>query len=75
MLFHAWRVSGADPYRLYNGLDEQYRPLHNPQLAARPPQFPERVRAFVYACGQYARELEMKRDAELIKAIQKAVSR
>lgn len=26
-MYLAWRYGGADPYRLYNGLDEGYRPL------------------------------------------------
>lgn len=60
MLFYTWKASGADPYRIYNGLDTDYRPLGQPDAAPRPPRFPERVRAFVYACGLYARELERK---------------
>lgn len=26
-MYLAWRYGGADPYRLYNSLDEDYRPL------------------------------------------------
>lgn len=73
MLFHVWRASGADPYRTYNGLDEHYRPLHDPAAAPRPPQFPERCRMFLYACGSYARELEMQRDQAMVKGIARAV--
>jgi hypothetical protein len=72
-LFNVWRSSGADPYRLYNGLDESYRPLHDPSLPPRPPQFPERVRAFVYACGARARELEVEDRNLLIRGIAKAL--
>lgn len=74
MLFNVWRASGADPYRTYNGLDEQYRPLHDLTADPRPPLFPERVRVFLYACGVYARELEAQRDQALVKGIAKAVS-
>lgn len=73
MLFHAWRVSGANPYCLYNSLDERFRPLHDPEAPARPPQFPERVRAFIYACANYAHELEQKNHAALIRGIARAV--
>lgn len=30
MLFLAWRYGGEDPYKLYNGLDADYRPLGHP---------------------------------------------
>ena len=73
MLFHTWRASGADPYCVYNGLTGDFRPLHDPTQAPRPPKFPERVRAFVYACAMYARELEVKDRQAMTQAIAKAV--
>lgn len=69
MLFHVWSVSGADPYQVFNGLDTAYRPLHDPSLPARPPQFPERVRAFLYACGLFSREIAQKDAAAMAKAM------
>lgn len=60
MLFFTWKASGTDPYRLYNGLDESYRPLGQPDAEPRPPRFPERLRTFLYACGMYAHELDRK---------------
>jgi hypothetical protein len=92
-LYLAWRHGGADPYRLYNALDGEYRPLAGDAcpdceglgrhvrrrfidledgsvttkpveidcvrgvgagvIPGRPrrPLFPQRVQAFVYACG------------------------
>lgn len=58
MLFFAWKTAGSDPYRMYNGLGADYRPESDPNAEPRPPQFPERVRCFIYACASYARELE-----------------
>jgi hypothetical protein len=63
-LFLVWKASGTDPYRLYNGLDEDYRPLGDPTAPRRPPLYPERVRAFLYACGERAREMEIE-DAKM----------
>lgn len=42
-----------DPYRLYNGLDENYVSLEaeGVEEGPLPPPFPSRVRAFVYACA------------------------
>lgn len=74
MIFHVWRTTGHDPYRLYNNLDAEYRPIHDPTQPPRPPQFPERVRAFVYACGARQNELEEERLMRQARAIAKAVS-
>jgi hypothetical protein len=63
MLFYVWKASGADPYKLYNSLGDDYRPLAVPDAEPRPPQFPERVRTFIYACGLRVRELE-REDAD-----------
>lgn len=68
MLFYTWKASGQDPYRLYNGLDDDYRPMGDPSAERRPPQFPERVRAFIYACAMYARELDRKDRMEQAQA-------
>lgn len=68
MLCFSMMELGADPYRLYNGLGDDYRPLGQPDAEPRPPQFPERVRAFVYACAMYARELARKDRMEQAQA-------
>jgi hypothetical protein len=60
-----------DPYRLYNGLGEDYRPLGQPDAAPRPPRFPERVRAFLYACGAHYREQQRKDMQEVVQALSK----
>lgn len=60
MLFLAWRYGHGEPYRIYNGLDRDYRPLGHPEQPARPPLFPSRLRHFVYGCGLYASELEAR---------------
>lgn len=60
----AWKQSGADPYRLYNGLGDDYRPLGRPEEPPRPPQFPERVRTFIYAAAMWSRELDKRDQAE-----------
>jgi hypothetical protein len=41
----------VDPYKLFNGLDEQYVPLARRGEGPRRPPFPSRVRSFVYACA------------------------
>jgi hypothetical protein len=69
-----WRTTGHDPYRLYNNLDAEYRPLHDPSLPPRPPQFPERVRAFIYACGQRAFQLEEERLMRQARIIAKSLA-
>jgi hypothetical protein len=60
-LFLAWYHAGRCPYRLYNMLDEQYRPIGEVDedggpAAPRPPLYPLRLRAFEYACALYAAE-------------------
>lgn len=59
-MFLAWRYGNEDPYRVYNGLDRQYRPLSQPDQLARPPTYPTRLRHFVYGCGLYAMDNEGK---------------
>jgi len=60
MLFLAWRYGGEDPYRLYNGLDGNFRPLGYPEADPAPPRYPTRLRHFLYGCGLYALEGEAK---------------
>jgi hypothetical protein len=54
LLYLAWAHGGENPFRLYHGLDEQYRPIGGgePKL----PAFPARVRAFIYGCAQQAKK-------------------
>lgn len=52
----AWRYGGEDPYRLFHMLDANYVPWGGG--LPTPPQYPSRLRAFLYACGQVAWEVE-----------------
>jgi hypothetical protein len=61
LIFNVWRTTGQDPYQLYNELDTSYRPVDDPSQPPRPPRFPERVRLFLYACGQRQFQLEEER--------------
>lgn len=61
MLFLAWRYGGnTDVYALYNGLDETYRPLGHPDEEPRPPQYPTRLRHFLYGAGLFAMDMDTK---------------
>jgi hypothetical protein len=60
MLFLAWRYGKEDPYRLYNGLDADYRPLGHPEEVSRPPQYPTRLRHFLYGAGLFGMEMDTK---------------
>lgn len=60
MLALAWQ-RGEDPYRLYYGLDEQYRPVGDPDGDPMPPAYWVRVKAFIYACGLFSEENTAKR--------------
>ena len=59
-MFLAWRYGGEDPYRTYNGLDEEYRPLGHPEEPPRPPTYPSRLRMFLYGCGIAAQDNESR---------------
>lgn len=54
LLYLAWKHGGHDPYRLFNGLDESYRPLERPQEEPLPPPHPERLRNVIYAFAMFA---------------------
>lgn len=56
MLLLAWQHGGDDPYRLYHCLDEAYRPLGDPGAPARPPAYPGRQRALIFAFAAVAHE-------------------
>ena len=58
-LYNAWRYGGHDPYRLYNLLDDNYRPM---DVGGEPrrPLHPSRVRAFIYGCAKVAHEEAIK---------------
>ncbi len=47
-MWAAWHYGGEDPYRLYNMLDVDYRPVGNPEAAPRPPRYPDRLQRFMY---------------------------
>ena len=62
LLYLAWRYGGHDPYRLYNSLDEQYRPIDGGQLGdPAPPPEPWRVKMFVYGCAMHAQKDEIQK--------------
>ncbi len=47
-----------DPYRMYLGLDDSYRPVGRPDEPPMPPAYPLRVKTFIYACALEADEME-----------------
>lgn len=53
-MWAAWHFGGEDPWRLYNMLDEDYRPVAAPERGPIRPQNPRRVKAFLYACANYS---------------------
>jgi hypothetical protein len=58
-LYLVWRKTGQDPYRLYNMLGDDYRPLDG-EGEPRRPLYPSRVVAFLIACGRQAWEDDVK---------------
>jgi hypothetical protein len=60
LLFCAWRYGGEDPWKTYNLLDADYRPMWAPDLAPVRPQRPTRVRAFMYSCAKVAAIMDGK---------------
>lgn len=71
LLYLAWRYGGHDPYRLYNSLDEQYRPVEGGE--ALPPLEPWRVKMFVYGCAIYAQKDEIQKAGGKTTPEQRAV--
>jgi hypothetical protein len=61
LLYLAWRHGGHDPYRLYNMLDEDYRPLGKPDAEPLPPHAPRRLRNVVYAFALVTHQEEAER--------------
>ena len=59
-MFLAWRYGGEDPYRTYNGLDADYRPLGQPHEEPRAPKYPTRLRMFLYGCGMVGYDNDTK---------------
>lgn len=49
LLYLAWKHGGHDPYRLFNRLRDDYRPLEDPAGEPLPPPHPERVANVIYA--------------------------
>lgn len=61
LLYLAWKHAGADPYRLYNRLDEDYRPLAGGPGGRRsrrrwPPPDPARVAHVIYGFAVLAEQ-------------------
>jgi hypothetical protein len=61
LLYLAWKHSGLDPYRLFNSLREDYRPLEDPAAEPLPPPHPERLRNVVYAFAAFAEREALER--------------
>jgi hypothetical protein len=59
-LWAAWHYGGADPYRLYNMLDEAYRPIGQPDAEPRPPRFPDRLQRFMYGLAKASAVIDGK---------------
>jgi hypothetical protein len=59
LLYLAWKHGGLDPYRLFNCLRDDYRPLERPDQEPLPPVFPTRLRSVIYAFAAIA-EIEMQ---------------
>lgn len=55
-ILYAVFQSGRDPYRVYHGLDEQYRPIGDPDGEPRPPRHPARQRALTFAMARISIE-------------------
>jgi hypothetical protein len=64
LIFCAWRYGREDPFRLYHRLDAQYRPMWDPGLPEVRPRRPDRLRAFLYACGKAAAILDGKMESK-----------
>lgn len=64
-LYAAWRFGGADPYRTFNSLDADYRPIGDRDAEPRPPPSPWRIRMFTYGCAMYAQEEEVQKVAAM----------
>ena len=59
LLYLAWLHGGQDPYRLFNRLDEDYRPLEASAGDERPqhrPPDPKRLSHVVYGFGMVAHQ-------------------
>lgn len=55
-----WR-NGGDwtlPWRVYHGLDEDFRPLDDPDAPARRIRYPSRYRHFIYGMAKAVEVLE-----------------
>jgi hypothetical protein len=59
-LWAAWRFGGEDPWRTYNMLDAEYRPIGSPDLPAIRPRHPRRLKAFLYACARASARFDGK---------------
>jgi hypothetical protein len=57
-LWACWRYGNEHPYLVYNDLGPDYRPIGEPDAEPRYPPHLARVKAFVYACGLYAHEVD-----------------
>lgn len=42
-----------EPFRVFNGLDRDLRPVGHPDLAPQTPRMPQ-YRHFIYGCAKYA---------------------
>lgn len=61
LLYLAWKHAGSCPYRLFNLLRDDYRPLEDPSREPLPPPHPERLRNVLYAFAACAEREEVER--------------
>jgi hypothetical protein len=56
LLYLAWKHGGHDPYRLYNGLDDDYRPIEDSEKPVMPPPDPRKLRNVIYGFATFAHQ-------------------
>lgn len=56
-MFCAWRYGNEDPWKTYNFLGADFRPVWDPKLPPVRPKNPTRLRSFMYACGSVAAKM------------------
>lgn len=54
-LWAIWDVTGHDPYRVFNSLDDEYRPVEGGGPSF-PPPYPDRVQSVIYAFARFSQE-------------------
>lgn len=61
LLYRVWRYGGGDwlePWRVYHGLDSNFRPVDRPERPAHRPTFVKRYRHMLYGFAKAAAIME-----------------